>query len=454
MSAPLLDRWNHTVRYRGRAVAIIHARDGNHVTFRELDALAHQIESRLAAELGDLRRRIVVFALSNGAEWIATLVALRRLGAVAVPIEETTFAEHGQTVANAIRATAWLRHDQLQRLGPGRRVSSAELCLFKLTSGSTGQPRPLAFTDAQMLADGRQVTRTMGIGPSDVNFALIPFGHSYGLGNLVFPLIDRGIAAVCGSSPLPHAIAAEVARHRPTVFPTVPAVLRALAESEIPTRALRSLRTVISAGSFLAPEVAQAFRNRFKRTPHNFYGASETGGIAYDRRGDVTLSGRAVGRPLRGVRLSITKTQRIEVTSAAVSARADRTVLLADRGEINARGELVLIGRAGQFVKLGGRRIGFAEVERALRQISGVAQAFVTALEGRAEPVLAAAVVSELEPTVIRTRLGHMLPAWKVPRRILRVAEFPLTPRGKPDMAALRAALAREDQSRPATTSP
>ena len=36
-----------------------------------------------------------------------------------------------------------------------------------------------------MLADGEQVCRGMDIRPDDVNFGLIPFGHSYGLGNLV-----------------------------------------------------------------------------------------------------------------------------------------------------------------------------------------------------------------------------------------------------------------------------
>ena len=30
-----------------------------------------------------------------------------------------------------------------------------DLCLFKLTSGSTGVPKALPFTHAQMLADGR-----------------------------------------------------------------------------------------------------------------------------------------------------------------------------------------------------------------------------------------------------------------------------------------------------------
>ena len=47
------------------------------------------------------------------------------------------------------------------------------------------------ITDAQMLADGRQICATMGIRPGDLNLGLIPFGHSYGLGNLVVPLLTQ-----------------------------------------------------------------------------------------------------------------------------------------------------------------------------------------------------------------------------------------------------------------------
>jgi hypothetical protein len=51
-----------------------------------------------------------------------------------------------------------------------------------------------------MLTDAHQVTATMGIGPRDLNHALIPLGHSYGLGNLTIPLLAQGVPLVCGCS--------------------------------------------------------------------------------------------------------------------------------------------------------------------------------------------------------------------------------------------------------------
>ena len=59
----------------------------------------------------------------------------------------------------------------------------------------------------------------MGIRSGDLNYALIPLGHSYGLGNLALPLIARGVPLVCGSAPLPHAIFRDFVRWRPRFFP-------------------------------------------------------------------------------------------------------------------------------------------------------------------------------------------------------------------------------------------
>lgn len=311
---------------------------------------------------------------------------------------------------------------------------------MKLTSGSTGRPRALAFTEAQMLADGRQVCASMGIAADDVNFAVIPFGHSYGLGNLVLPLLAQGTAIVCAGAPLPQALAADIARWRPTVFPAVPGLLRALAESDIPASALSSLRTVISAGSPLSPEIARAFFEKFNLRPHGFYGSSETGGITYDRIGDATLAGRSVGTPLDGVTLAPTRAGRFRVTSAAVCGRGSFSP--ADRASFNAQGELVLAGRAGRLMKIAGRRLDLGDLERLLRALPGVRDAFAAPHPQNPEE-LAVVLATSLDTAAARNLLRREFAAWKIPRRLVLVADFPLTARGKPDTRALNALLVR-----------
>ncbi len=446
MSATLLSAWEKMRQGAPNAVALIDASTGQSYTRAQLDA---EGDAWRSAHGRDLAGRLVVLAEPNGAAWWRVFLGLLKAEAILVPLDPTEPIAVQRATATRLRAAGWwsggewhaLAGARAQRAQDGRRI-------VKLTSGSTGTPRGLVVTDAQMLADGRQVCAGMDIRATDLNFALIPFGHSYGLGNLVVPLLAQGTAMVCGSAALPHAMAEAIARWRPTVFPAVPALLRALAISEVKPESLASLRTVISAGAPLATEIAAAFHARFGRKVHSFYGSSETGGITYDRTGDATLSGRSVGTPLPGVRLVLGRGGRFTVESLAVFTRGNRRRAArgmgahrpADIAEISAGGELTLLGRAGRAVKIAGRRLDLAEVERALRQLPGVRDAFVMPHTSRAE-ALAAVVATDEPGESLRLALRELLAAWKIPKKIVTVAAFPITARGKMDAARVRAML-------------
>src|SRR5208283_394583 len=188
---------------------------------------------------------------------------------------------------------------------PLRRAAPGE-CLVKLTSGSSGAPKALSVTHAQLAADGRQICESMGIGPADANLAAIPLGYSYGLGNVVAPLLIQGSRAVCIAGALPHGVAAAVRESGATVFPAVPPMLRALVESDVPT-------------------------------------------------GAATLEGRSVGTPLSGVTVTAAASGRVRVASRAVVGRGSFSP--ADRATVSDAGELVLLGRTDRMVKIAGRRV-------------------------------------------------------------------------------------------------
>ncbi len=327
-------------------------------------------------------------------------------------------------------------------------VTHSDLALIKLTSGSTGTPRALAFTAAQMLADGHAVCSSMDVRPDDLNLGLIPFGHSYGLGNLVLPLLAQGTAVVTVSSPLHHALAADCARWRPTVFPAVPAILRVLALTDVPAEALQSLRVIISAGSALPAETARTFAEKFGKRIHGFYGSSETGGITYDRTGEATLTGRSVGTPLDDVTLRFGRGRRFTVSGPAVFTQGNRrrspeghgAHSPADLAELNPYGELVLLGRTGRMVKIASRRLDLTALEQELKKLPDIRDAYC-ALHPERPDELACVLAADLAPLAARTLLARALAPWKIPKRIVVLKDFPLTPRGKPDTKALRSAL-------------
>ena len=441
MSHVLLQAWEQTLRRHGRRRAVVPAGGGRVLTFRGLEARANAWRNAHVPDPSRVRGCAVVFSAANGPGWFEVFLGLLKAGAVAVPLDAAEPAPEQRRLAVALRAAGWWDGTKLEELPGARHYRDAALCLLKLTSGTTGAPRALAFTAGQLLADGRQVAATMGIGPRDLNYALIPLGHSYGLGNLTVPLLAHGVPLVCGSAPLPHAIAADFARWRPTVFPGVPAMWRALAASEL---ALPGLRLAISAGAPLPPEVARDFAARFGRRLHSFYGSSETGGITYDRTGVAALAGE-VGGALRGVTLTALGGQRLRVSSAAVLTQGNRrrtgrhgAWLMPDRVAIGARGTVTLLGRRGATVKIAGRRVNLTEVGERLRRLPGVRDAWVGASDG-AEPVLGAVVATDRSAADLRAALLADTAGWKIPKKWAVTGALPLTARGKTDRRALRA---------------
>lgn len=438
MSATLHDLWLANVQQSPCALALIEGESGRTWTRAELQ----QAASALLQTLPDrpaLARRRVALAEPNGPSWLTAFICLLQAGAIVVPLDPAEPADSRNATARAASAS-WIWEAgllrPLDRHAPARRN---DFCLIKLTSGSTGTPRALVFTHEQMIADGRQVCSSMSIRPDDLNLGIIPFGHSYGLGNLIVPLLAQGTPIVTAASPLPAALAADCARWKPTVFPAVPMLLRALEATGVEPSAIASLRLIVSAGALLPPDVATAFARHFGKRIHSFYGSSETGGITFDRTGEAALDGRSVGAPMDGVRLQFNRGGRFQVVSAAVMGKGQHSP--PDRAKLNALGELVLLGRTGRTAKIAGRRVDLGEIEKLLRASPGVTEAFAMPHPSRPD-ALAAVVSGPVAAAAVRQSLRTRVALWKIPDRLLVLPELPRTSRGKIDRKKLEQLLA------------
>lgn len=438
--------WERTFAESPDALAVADAKSGSAWTRQQLflAAITFSKEAPPAA-----RGAVVAFAQGNHPLWLAVFLGLQRLGAVALPLDPA-LPRAQRPQAAAASGAGWLIQEngsswqQLARDEPASVKQSDEhgFCLVKTTSGTTGEPRPLLFTSENMLADGRQIISSMEIRPDDRNLGVIPLGHSYGLGNLVMPLLLQGTPIVCSTEILPHALAEQIEEFQATVLPGVPVVLHALGESAVTgsRAALRTLRRVISAGAPLRPEVAARFLESTGLHVQNFYGSSETGGICFDRTGEATLTGRSIGQPLDGVSVRLEDDQRVVVRSPAVIAPGEWKV--SDLGRWNEAGELVLTGRAAALVNIGGKKVAPTEIERALRAVEGVTDVWVGVQTreisgGHAEDFLLAAVETGRSREEILGALAAVLPAWQIPRRLWVMGQLPRNSRGKLERAEL-----------------
>jgi long-chain acyl-CoA synthetase len=286
--------------------------------------------------------------------------------------------------------------------------------------------------------------------------------HSYGLSSLALPALLRGTALVVPDEegPLGPLLAAE--RAAATVFPTVPAYVEGLLRLSSRPGWPSSLRLVISAGAPLAPGAARRFREEFGLPVHAFYGASECGGICYDREGSAGERG-TVGTPVAGVEVALEPLEEtaggpapgeagvVTVRSPAVARgylpEADRR-LAGGRfraGDLGAweHGELVLRGRLDDLINVKGKKVDPREVERVLGQLAGVREVAVLGVplpERGSELVRAVIACAEgrLTPTIVLDWCRRHLALHKVPRSVILLPELPRTPRGKLDRAALR----------------
>jgi acyl-CoA synthetase (AMP-forming)/AMP-acid ligase II len=403
--------WQTTAGRCAAKTAVIDADTGREWTFRELTTLAERIAAPFDCRLVPIRQ-------PNSAFWLAAFLGLQKMGVAALPLDPSLSLEAQEaTVRRALRGLP------------------AGCCCIKLTSGTTGDLKLVHCSAANLRADGEHIVRTMGIRPADRNLAIIPLGHSYGLGNLVMPLLLQGTTVVCAPAFVPRQILHWIEQYQVSVLPTVPAILRVLAELEGATKP-PSLRLVISAGAPLSAEIAQQFHQRYGIKIHNFYGSSETGGICYDHTGNATLRGRSIGKPLDGVTVRIRRDGRVSINS-----RAGRATL-PDLGEWNQYGELRLLGRVGEVANIGGKKVSPLEVERALRELRGVSDAWVTVVkDNRGNDYLAAAVETTHARIDLENGLLQALPSWKLPKKWLIDNTLLRTDRGKLHIAALRARL-------------
>ncbi|MEZ4240743.1 MAG: aminotransferase class III-fold pyridoxal phosphate-dependent enzyme [Myxococcota bacterium] len=127
-----------------------------------------------------------------------------------------------------------------------------------------------------------------------------------------------------------------------------------------------------------------------------------------------------------------------------------------DRGRRRLDGTLEVLGRMDRQVKLRGVRIELGEVEAALAAHPEVERAFAWVTDGPPADRQLVAAFTGGRPAAgaLRAFLEARLPAALVPGRLERLDALPLTPSGKVDPAALRAALPDRTARAAAPTTP
>ena len=340
----------------------------------------------------------------------------------------------------------------------------------RFTSGTTGFPRCLQFSDAAALAAARSWQEAAGLHSNDRVLCLATLNNGLAFNtSLLSVFLTGGLLAFHGGRVLPRSLEKSFDAIDPTVFVAFPFAYELLVKHEagrVPAR----LRLAVSSAARLAPAVREAWLSSTGLPICDYYGVAEVGPCTFNdgSRPD------SVGQPLPGVSFTITDEAGRELppgeaglirigTRSMASAYLDREgppfsasldeqgrYVSRDLGCLSATGHLVLGGRQGRMVNVAGRKIDPLEVEGVLRQLPGVRDALVCGEESPDRTVLAAYIESDsLTREQLMAFLVTRVASYKIPQAVVIVPRLPRSSTGKLSVGRMRSAHDWRDTCRP-----
>jgi malonyl-CoA/methylmalonyl-CoA synthetase len=346
-------------------------------------------------------------------------------------------------------------------------VASApdDLACLVYTSGTTGRPKGAMVTHRNLTSNARALHTAWNFQPDDVLLHALPMFHVHGL----YVALHTALLNASRMIFLSRFDAAEVMDHLPraTVFMGVPTYyVRLLAEEGLTKAACAHMRLFVSGSAPLALDTFDAFRGRTGHTILERYGMTETG-MNTSNPCDGERRGGTVGMPLPGVEVRVVddndttlkagETGHIQVRGPNVMPgywmlpeknqeefTADGFFRTGDLGAYDDRGYLSIVGRAKDMVISGGENVYPKEIEMLLDELPGVRESAVFGVPHAdfGEAVVAAIVLAagaQLTEKAVIEHLKAKLANFKVPKRVVFVADLPRNAMGKVLKSDLRA---------------
>lgn len=455
--------------------------------------------------LGVARGDRVALCLENSREAVVSIFAVARAGAVFVPVGRTIKAPKLKQIFNdcspaAVIADARMRpvvdealsavsgvkalisvgetgHQTVRTISFNDLVAGGttesqlcregidlDLAALIYTSGSSGRPKGVMLSHANILAATSSINSYLKNTPDDVILDVLPLSFDYGLYQL-FLAVSSGARLVLEKTFVyPSTVLELIARERVTAFPIVPTIAALLARLDLGHHDLSSLRYITNTGAPLPPAHIRFFRASL---PHvsifSMYGLTECKRVSYLAPDEIDSRPDSVGHPMDNVEVFIADEQGVLAATGAGelvirgsnvmqgywgapddTARVLRPGPLAgqhllytgDRFRIDAQGYMYFEGRLDDVIKSRGQRVSPKEVENVLYELNGVTAAAVSGIpdEVLGTAVKARIVVDPAIPLTEQAVLRHCaarLEEFMVPTVVEFVDGLPLTDSGK-----------------------
>ena len=494
---------------RPQATAIVH--DDQRLTYSELEQRSRALAARLAAEGVGPGDRLAIVA-ERGPALVWSMLAAARLGAVFVVLDAAYPEPRLARLLEMCRAKALALAGGRAIEDVGRRLAGAAglpvvdvaggldaegvvlpalddsaadqpaYCLF--TSGSTGEPKGVVCSHAPLSHFVEWQARTYRLDAGDRFTLLGGLSHDPVLRDIFTPLSLGATLLIPRQDQInePGALASWLRRSAATVAHATPALGRLIAAGGRP-RSLPRLRRIFWGGDRLPPALV---RDVAALAPDarqvNFYGATETpqAVAAFDCEDGLDRLSVPIGRGVAGNQLLVVDPSGAQVGLGEAGEIAVRSAFPAlgyldgetiapfpsrgrgeggglyytgDRAISLPGGEVMVLGRADDQIKVRGHRVELSEVTTALLAHPAVREAHTLSLgEDASLQIVAFAVLRRRDRTTPAELTGFLaahLPGYMQPRAIRLLDALPVNANGKVDLKAL-VALAETTPGTPA----
>ncbi len=469
------------------------AQNGSY-TYRELNEKANRLAHRLAADgIGPDCRVAVIMPRIR--EAYAAREGVLKSGAAFVPIDpkypddrvEYIIKESGaQAVVSVSKLISertelvsrcevpWLAAEELFAEGDTGNLDLAidpsSLAYIIFTSGSTGKPKGVMIAHRNLVnlcLDGNNVAtqyyRAAG-DPVCYSFASLSFDAS--IQEECVPLSHGYTAVIASEEEIenPLLLAETLIRTKATLMFMTPSYAANVIDVEPVARAFRQLKSLLLAAESVSPELVGKLRAAgITAELYNGYGPTETTvGCTYHHITDEYVT---IGRPVandkifildaHGHVLPICAIGDLTIAGAGVGLgymhlpdkTAEKYITVeglpayrsGDMARYNTEGNVEFFGRMDNQVKLRGLRVELDEIEKAITSYDGISAAVVIVKNAPEGDYLAGYFTAgtQIDKADLTNALSRSLTPYMVPKILMQLEKFPLTPNGKVDRRAL-----------------
>jgi acyl-CoA synthetase (AMP-forming)/AMP-acid ligase II len=346
------------------------------------------------------------------------------------------------------------------------------LAAMMFTSGSSGEPKGVMVTHANIACNTRDIIDYLALGPQDRVMVVLPLSYCYGMSLLHTHLAAGGSVVLNNRFLFPEKVLDDMGAKQCTGLAGVPATYQILLrKTRFARREFPSLRWLQQAGGKLSDPFLRELRQAFPRVKlFVMYGQTEaTARLSYlppDRLDDKLGS---VGRGLPHTRLEVLKPDGAPVRPGsdevgeivasggnitlgywddpAETSRFFRQGKLytGDLARVDRDGFLFIVERSRDFIKAMGNRVSPKEVEEVIAELPQVVE---TAVIGVPHEMWGEAIKAFVVPTAagsltadeVRAHcLRRRLPNYKIPEQVEFLPALPKTAHGKVDRQRLKA---------------